>query len=346
LIQPKFRICISTHFDNLKGSVVSLCEFPFRLVREATPCYIWDIKSCFSFTGCRVFPDYQKQELGIRNISMLTFNLVDTSFPHSNSSVGSRKPTSVSWNRGEAINGVPTFVTDRSIEFHTGSIDHENLAYAWTIESSSIQPAVIRKLISSSGRFETVFTHNSKLLNSLPNAKFSPGGGVWIGDSRVGGTLGIHRKTNLVSMLTSGKIQTKLHRFRLGLAWEFKHFHPGLVDVWLNPPAISSWEVLESYAFNVAIENFRDETYFTEKLLNCFATGTVPIYHGATGISEFFDPRGILQFETKSELRDTLETLDFSDYEKMLPYIKENYERVQEYILIEDYISGKYFDKA
>ena len=32
--------------------------------------------------------------------------------------------------------------------------------------------------------------------------------------------------------------------------------------------------------FSVCIENDVYDTYFTEKILDCFATGTIPIYKG------------------------------------------------------------------
>ena len=77
--------------------------------------------------------------------------------------------------------------------------------------------------------------------------------------------------------------------------------------------------------------------------MNCFATGTVPIYHGSTGIGEFFDTRGIIQFENRKELFEILRHLTFSDYNEMLPYVRENFKRVQAFQIIEDYIAEQYF---
>ena len=53
-------------------------------------------------------------------------------------------------------------------------------------------------------------------------------------------------------------------------------------------------EGLCDYMFSVAIENGQYETYFTEKLLDCFATGTIPVYLGAPDIGEHFNKDGII----------------------------------------------------
>ena len=54
--------------------------------------------------------------------------------------------------------------------------------------------------------------------------------------------------------------------------------------------------------FHIAIENCRSRYYFTEKLIDCFLTDTVPIYWGCKNIAESFDVSGIIQVETADEL--------------------------------------------
>ena len=46
--------------------------------------------------------------------------------------------------------------------------------------------------------------------------------------------------------------------------------------------------------FHVALENVRQCNYFTEKLLDCFLTRTVPIYWGCPNIADYFDTDGML----------------------------------------------------
>jgi hypothetical protein len=44
---------------------------------------------------------------------------------------------------------------------------------------------------------------------------------------------------------------------------------------------------LKDYAFSLTIENTKKDYYFTEKLIDCFMTGTVPIYWGCPSIQKF-----------------------------------------------------------
>ena len=48
--------------------------------------------------------------------------------------------------------------------------------------------------------------------------------------------------------------------------------------------------------FSIVIENSIESDYFTEKLLDCFLTGTIPIYVGTKTTSEYFDTDGIIYF--------------------------------------------------
>jgi hypothetical protein len=70
---------------------------------------------------------------------------------------------------------------------------------------------------------------------------------------------------------------------------------------------------------------------FTEKLLDCFKTLTVPIYYGCTNIEKYFNPKGIIQFNTIEELDDILKNLTPSMYDEMLPYLHENFEAAKPY---------------
>jgi hypothetical protein len=70
---------------------------------------------------------------------------------------------------------------------------------------------------------------------------------------------------------------------------------------------------------------------FTEKILDCFKTKTVPIYFGCTNLSKYFDVRGVLQFYSIEQLADILATITPADYDRMLPYVEENYRLASHY---------------
>ena len=41
--------------------------------------------------------------------------------------------------------------------------------------------------------------------------------------------------------------------------------------------------------YSIAIESSQEINYFTEKLIDCLITKTIPVYWGCPNISEFFD---------------------------------------------------------
>ena len=64
-----------------------------------------------------------------------------------------------------------------------------------------------------------------------------------------------------------------------------------------NPPLLSldnvflpndDRSILFNSQFSIATENAAVDNYFTEKLMDCFLTKTVPIYYGSSNIGEFF----------------------------------------------------------
>ena len=97
---------------------------------------------------------------------------------------------------------------------------------------------------------------------------------------------------------------------------------------------------LKDYMFSITIENTQKDYYFTEKLIDCFMTGTVPVYYGCPSISKFFNEKGMIIFNNVVELQS--KKIDKETYESMLPYIHENFEKAKEYLIAEDYIWNNY----
>ena len=97
-------------------------------------------------------------------------------------------------------------------------------------------------------------------------------------------------------------------------------------------------EGLRDYRFSVVIENCKRDYYFTEKLIDCFMTGTVPIYWGCPSIGEFFDTRGMILFDSADEAKEIIESLDKELYHSKEKFVKKNFNKAKEYIIPEDWI--------
>ena len=62
------------------------------------------------------------------------------------------------------------------------------------------------------------------------------------------------------------------------------------------------------YQFSVAIENTSQPDYFTEKVMDCWLAGTIPIYYGAINLENYFPEESFVR----------LDTLDFSKFRESL----------------------------
>jgi hypothetical protein len=83
--------------------------------------------------------------------------------------------------------------------------------------------------------------------------------------------------------------------------------------------------------FHIAIENCSIKNYFSEKIVDCFVSKTVPIYWGCKNIGDFFNEKGIIVFENAEEAIAKCNAITENTYNEMLPYVEENYLKAQEF---------------
>lgn len=131
----------------------------------------------------------------------------------------------------------------------------------------------------------------------------------------------IYNKTKLCSIIASSKRATYGQQLRHLIIDKFR----SSIDLYGHGynSIIKKEEGLENYCFSFAIENCIVPGYFSEKILDCFLTGTVPIYYGDPSIGDIFDTRGIILLTNNFDIKN----LTFEQYKNMLPYIEENYNR-------------------
>lgn len=59
-------------------------------------------------------------------------------------------------------------------------------------------------------------------------------------------------------------------------------------------PIDDKWDALAPYRYSIAFENTIAPHYFTEKLMDCFVSHTMPIYFGAPNIANYFPEKAIV----------------------------------------------------
>jgi hypothetical protein len=149
---------------------------------------------------------------------------------------------------------------------------------------------------------------------------------------------GIHNKTKLISMVSSGKSFCKGHEFRNKMMEKFKESNYN-IDYYgrsFNPFKVKE-DVLNDYYFSITIENEKYSNYYTEKLMDCFATGTIPVYHGTPDLPKMFNPDGVFILEENFDFNLLTPELY---YEKM-DAIKENYNLCIKHTSADDFIYKK-----
>lgn len=206
--------------------------------------------------------------------------------------------------------------------------------YAWILESAAILPQITDwvKLNSNlvMNTFDIIFTHNQELIEINPDKfKWVPAQGTWIKD------LKIYHKTKMISMIASNKNMCEGHRKRL----EWVERLQDQVDFFgrgFPTEIVKKEDGLCDYMFSIAIENASYETYFTEKLLDCFATGTIPVYYGSPNIGDYFNKDGIIDLSEEFDISDEI-------YYNKIDAITDNLERTKKMEVLEDFIWENYF---
>ena len=257
--------------------------------------------------------------------------IFDNLFTHAKYSTDFQPSNYIEWDRNIQPDKL-CFYTDNSLHLILQYKKLFNKNYAWLLESPEITKSSYDWIKYNNYLFDKVFTHNKKLLDRGENFIFNPTGGCWIKkeDQK------IYDKTKLISIISSAKRQTIGHRLRHEIISKYKN-----IDVFGRgyKPIDYKLEGLKDYMFQIVIENCKEDYYFTEKLIDCFRTGTVPIYWGCPSIGDFFNIKGIILIDNIEDLLNL--ELNENIYNDMLPYIKENFEKSEEFIISEDYMWEK-----
>ena len=92
---------------------------------------------------------------------------------------------------------------------------------------------------------------------------------------------------------------------------------PKVKGAWDNNALI---EAYKDYKFVVAFENGVVDGYVTEKILNAFYSGAIPVYHGSANINELFNPKAFINvsdFKSYQECIDYMRNMKEEELERM-----------------------------
>jgi len=261
----------------------------------------------------------------------IIINLFDKVFAHvPDSSVPFHKPKLVKWKRKKIYRGNWNLYTDSSM-FNKRI---QKPALGWLIEPQMFISKKYKKIPKVEKRFKYIFTYSPNLLaRSSKKYKPCPIGGMWVRNPS------IQQKTKICSMIYSRKKKTYGHRLRHKVAQKIRSF----VDMYGYPNRIQfKEESLEKHMFSIVIESISCGYYFSEKLIDCFATGTIPIYWGSTRLSEYFNMSGVFMLPALDKLQALKSVLTPELYKSKLSAIYDNFERCMKFQVPEDWICQNY----
>lgn len=263
----------------------------------------------------------------------LNFFCIDNIFPS----------TSGSLNVSKYIHWTEDGSGEANFYFSQNSLDALNdrsgkPTFIWLLESKEIIPYQYKWIINNydfvSDKVDGIFSCDKDLCNEYPKITYTISNAVpWVQDKK------IHKKNKLVSMISSNKTMCEGHKIRLKFVKKFGDkvdlFGRGFNTIQHKE------EGLKDYMFSIAIQNTVYDTYFTEILTDCFATGTIPIFYGSRGVIEYFNEDGIIFLDENFDFSSLTQDLYFSKIDA----IKENFERAISFPCAEDWLYENFFLK-
>lgn len=270
---------------------------------------------------------------------MLKVNLFDSNFSSSQfCSVLGQTSTYIDYvQRQMNFDGVTLF-TDEWI--NNPIVDDVKSKYkvGWLHEPYCLHPDTYHKAQTNKHKFDFILTYDAELLRG-DKFKFCPYAGTWV-DSL---DWGIKPKSKLCSFLIGSKMSTDGHKIRHEIADMITQegYSVDFYGVRGTPVDYSQdtkLQVLSDYCFSIVTETCYEENLFTEWLLDCFAVGTIPIYWGCPNLNQFFEAKGVLQFDTLYRLEKILAGLSMSSWVNQLNVIYLNLLKMREYAVTEDWL--------
>lgn len=216
------------------------------------------------------------------------------------------------------------------------------------------EPEVIQHtrefMLRNAHRFTWILTFDEYVLQACPNARKYVFGGCWIHPADRGRADPVEKEFRM-STLVGSKSAGEGHRLRRRIydrQTEITHMpytfyrssHGTQLPEITNNPVFehdSKFELFRRFQYSLVIENSKQKDYFTEKIIDCLITKTIPIYWGCPNIHDYFDTRGFILLDTPTfeEFHEKIQILTPEYYEHHKDVIEANYQRCLAYVSVE-----------
>ncbi len=218
--------------------------------------------------------------------------------------------------------------------------DKDTFKILWVKESEEISKFKVHA-IQNHKNFDAVITYDEEILNQCDNSYFMEFGTAWVHDydNTSPKKFQISHLTGFKEMTNGHMMRKKIH-YKQGKISAPKDFyisrHGGVEETFNNKQLGDSKNPLFESQFHICIENSQQKNFFTEKLIDCLVTKTIPIYWGCENIENFFDTNGFFIAKDVKDIIKICNSLDEKTYEEKLKYVEKNFELSQKYVTILD----------
>jgi hypothetical protein len=218
-----------------------------------------------------------------------------------------------------------------------------------------------KDILNFSNFYNLILTTNPKILNTVSHSRLFPYGTTWLNKLNKDKTyLGEVEplfngfdlnKENTISFLKTNKskhaietipgynLREKIWNIKNQIKLPNKFYysnvgshnseikHDGLL------PEDNKLNLFKS-KFSIIVENSQEINYFSEKLIDCLLSKTIPIYWGCPNICDYFDCNGFILFADENELIDKINKINLNTlYVEYKKYIDINFEKSKLYAL-------------
>lgn len=259
-------------------------------------------------------------------------NMIGGGFQHS-VSTNDMEPKFVEWVKGSGLAPISIYI-DNGLHL---PMKLETKNYGWLCESKTIIPHLYDWCANNievlKNKYIKVFTHDvelAKLSDIFQITQCSAKSYFKHGE--------MYPKNKLVSMIASNKTMCAEHLYRQQMIQKFSgkcdHFGRG------HRPIENKEDGLKDYCFSIVMENATYPNMFTEKITDCFMTGTIPIYYGISNIGDYFDTNGIITLNDDFKIED----LSFELYQSKIESVERNLQLAIDLLVAEDYIYKNFIE--
>lgn len=191
-------------------------------------------------------------------------------------------------------------------------------------------------IINNFNDYDLILSWDIDLLK-LPNCKLFTFGTTWLKNDNnkwisTNYEINSPNKENKISFLRGDKNYTIGHKLRHNI---FNSINDDKLIKYDRIP-YNDWQsrdelLFKIFEFNITVENSQHENYFSEKIIDCFISKTIPIYYGCLNISNYFDNRGFFTFNNIEELNNIINGITPNTYKNMELFVNKNYKLAMEH---------------